>query len=189
MKEKLIQLIEKLNSYEYFKNSKVELTINYKDIIRYGEKISLYNDDSLKYIIDKINNIKKEIKGYNFTIKLESNIDRSTEYGYGALWKSVSFTFYSGNDPESPKIYTNKYGMFEYDSLGDRESFRISDKLFQRCHDKDGRYYERFSNYFEYDNLDDTINNLIELDILLDESAKKRNDIINKLKNYIDEKL
>ena len=185
MKNNVLKIISELSKKKYFNGHKFSMSINYDRIIPDYNSPS-FDQDSINLAISKINEIN-EVKNFNVTIKISRDTLADNCDGiYLDGWKTVQFIFYSGSDDENNNDFdTSKYGMFDFDTLGDRSSFRISSKSCKVYPGEDGTNRSKYGNHFEYDKLSDLLDNLIELDILLDKQHDEKVIIFNKLMKYI----
>jgi len=186
MKNNILKIIDELSKKEYFNNHEFSLTVNFKKIIPDYNTVP-FNENSIKVAIKKLNKIKN-VKNFNITIKIKRDTEKLKieDYTYPVGWKTVQFIFYSGSEEEkNNKFNTSKYGMFDFDTLGDRESFRLTSKSCKVYHDDNGNHKSVYGNHFEYDKLNTFLDDLIELDILLDKQNDEKIIIFNRLMKYI----
>lgn len=186
MKEKILKIIDKLSEKDYLYDCEVQLIINYEDLRNYKDVKNILFIDAIDELKILINNFSGKIEGYNLT--LEKRNYKNLEHTKG--WKSVTYTFWSGNDEDLPKIDTLKYGMFEWIFLSDMESFDsngIRNKLSKYTYTDEYDDHPRIDhgNYFDYDNIENVINSLIELDILINKQYKEKCKIYDKIRLYI----
>jgi hypothetical protein len=184
MKNNILKIIEELSKKEHFNGHKFSMSINFDKIIPDYNSPS-FDQDSINLAIEKINEIDN-IKNFNVTIKISKDTLADNFDGiYPDGWKTVQFIFYSGSDEEENNDFdTSKYGMYDFDTLGDRESFRITSKCCKVYHGEDGSNRSKYGNHFEYDKLSNLLDNLIELDMLLDKQYDEKKVIFDKLMMY-----
>lgn len=185
MKENLIKLIDELFKRKEFENGKLSLTLNYENII-IGYKKNNVNKETYDLAIEKINST--DVKNFNVTIQIERGIDHSSIM-YSDDWKSVNYTFYGKDgvvDEDDEDDEGNKYLSFEFNTLGSRESFRVSEKLRKfTLTDKYGDPDTIEGNHFDFDTVDKTIDLMIQLDQLLDKQMEEKNVLFNKLRKEL----
>lgn len=169
MKNELQKLVYELFSRKEFENGNFSMTLNFKNVIdKYRSKN--VNLETLKESIKLINST--DIESFNVTIRTNRGTDMDYECIYEKNWKSVSFIFYGKSD-QNPN--------FEFDTLGDRESFRLSEKVRKYgVMDKDGKLTTKESTEFDWDKTIEIIVLMIELDKLLDKQQKEKEEIFNK---------
>ena len=171
MKEDLIKIVNTVYNEEYFKNKIFSLTINYIKVIE-DFRYKKLNEENYQFIIDNIKSTEL-ITSFNITVMIERGVDHLGNYSDD--WKSVNFTFHG----------SKKTGLFfEFNTLGARESFRISQFLIKTIYnDKDPeRPFIKHENKFDINNIDKILSLLIELDILIDKQFEEKNIIFDKLK-------
>lgn len=163
MKENIIYIIDRLISKPHLSNYKLSLSINTKNVL---------DGIFLKDIqISEISDILSNIETYNITIE--------SEVKNNSLWVYNKIIFWNDN---------SKYGRFEWISEGSRNSFisnEITSELrsVKSINKYNDEYYTFDGNYFEYSNVDNVIDTIIELDILFDRHHKEKYEVIDKLKS------
>jgi len=191
MKENILKVFKELKKKDYLFDSIVELSINGQRIIgNFRNPILLKNLSvaGLNLTLIPIDNID----GYNLTLKVERGVFHGDNYDPN--WKSVDYTFWSGwdgiddeddEDNEGCPFDINKFGKFEWRSLGERESYDpngIRNKLWKITDDGSREGKIKDGNYFDYDDVGKVIDGLIELDILMDKQQEEKIEIYNKLR-------
>ena len=185
MKENIIKVFKELKKREYLLNSNVELFTGGQKVIGDYHNPILLKDLSVEEFESLLKPIDN-IDGYNLTLKLERGIHRGDDYDDN--WKSVNYTFWSGWDGEDNKdcpFDMDKFGKFEWMTLCARESYDpngIRSKLWKIEDDGSREGEIKDGNYFEYSNVGNIIDTLIELDILIDKQYEEKLEIYKKLK-------
>lgn len=182
IKDNIIKVIDELSKKEYLNDCELQLSINGDDVRNYKDIRNILFSDAIDDVKKILNNFTDDIEGYNITLEKKNNYS----FYYSPGWKSVSYTFWSGNDSSGDKdIDTSKYGMFEWRYLGDAESYDtngIRNKLMERIFEGEEVVSVKYYNYFEYGKIEKIIDSLIELDLLIDKQHKEKIEIYEKIK-------
>lgn len=181
MKDKILNIISIAKQKTEFKEAKCSLTINFVSLVPQFQKLKLELWDLKEYseALDLFN----EITSFNFTIEVERGINhesRDESQIYQDGWKSVSYTFHGGEDNGQKDF--EEYCQFEFNTLGDRESFRLSEKLIRPDYDSKERWATISGNYCSYEKIEETLDLLLQLDVLLDKQYDEKKKIFNALK-------
>lgn len=182
MKNTILKILKEIQKRKEFQNCQYSLTVNYEKVITHFLKnhelcYHYLNDKTEELVLEKINDV--DIKNFNFTFTLEANheemmIAANNEEYWDGFWKRSDFVFH-GDEKEK---------MYILSSLGSgNRDFNLSNFLTIPISNFDNNWATKKLNNFNINNIEQTINLLLELDDLLDKQYSEKQNIINKLKN------
>jgi hypothetical protein len=178
LSKKLITLFERVTSREEFQGQLFSIVISnkgeYEELLPSHRRARL--DDKLKQSLLEALHNKKEINGFNITIEIARGCD---DYPYDRDWKSSTFTFWSGSDDDEKPSLLPRFNFRRTSDFGEHRTVQF-------MHRYDEEKNEIYSDYFEWDKVNEKIDLLLELDSQFDEHSKKLIEIHNKLKTEIE---
>lgn len=175
MKENILKILKEALRRPELNNAEYHLTLNYDDVIKYPYK---YLNDETISLVEKVMKTFDQIDSFNFTIILKRGIIDFDKFEDD--WYHIDIVFYGGRgDDDDEDVVTlnnfNKYARFDFSCNSSKRGLKTDEELFN---------YEngKLENIFEFDNVGETIDLMLQLNELLDKQYQERKVLIDKLR-------